>query len=107
MIFLLLLSAPFAKKQNWGQIFKVLGFAYLTFFSQRNIALFAIVAAPLLIDWIHSVLQQFQKVISPSPRGELIRPLRLLINSILIFALTIVAFGNTYLLSQPEKVNEN
>lgn len=107
MIFLLLLFAPFSKKPNWSQIFKALGFAYLTFFSQRNIALFAIVAAPLLIDWMNSALQHFQRDIRVKPRGELPRPLRLLINSTLILALIIVALGNTYLLSQPEKVDVN
>ncbi|MBX3035304.1 MAG: hypothetical protein KF758_00195 [Anaerolineales bacterium] len=107
MFFLLLLSAPFAKKQNWIQIFKVLGFAYLTFFSQRNIALFAIVAAPLLSDWMNATLQHFQRETRLTPRGELVRPLRLLINSMLVLALTVTALGNTYLTSLPEKVDEN
>ncbi|MBL8098675.1 MAG: hypothetical protein JNK81_05810 [Anaerolineales bacterium] len=107
MIFFLLLSAPFAKKQNWSQIFKVLGFAYLTFFSQRNIALFAIVATPLLSDWMNATLQHFQRDTRLTPRGELPRPLRLFINSILVLALTVTALGNTYLASLPEKVDEN
>jgi hypothetical protein len=107
MIFLLLLCAPFAKKQNWIQLFKVLGFAYLTFFSQRNIALFAIVTVPLLSDWMNATLQHFQKEKRLKPDFQLPRPLRLLINSVLVFALTTSAIGNTYLLSLPEKVDSN
>jgi hypothetical protein len=102
-----LLSAPFAEKQNWSQIFKILGFAYLTFFSQRNIALFAIVAAPLLIDWMNSALQYIQWDTRVKPRGELPRPRRLLINAILILALTTTALGNVYIVSQPEEVDAN
>lgn len=107
IIFLLLLSAPFSKKQNWSQLFKVLGFAYLTFFSQRNIALFAIVTVPLLSDWMNATLQHFQSDKRLKSTFQLPRPLRLLINSILVFALTITALGNVYLVSLPEKVDSN
>lgn len=107
MIFLLLLSAPFSKKHNWTQIFKVLGFAYLTFFSQRNIALFAIVAVPLLSDWMSNALNHFQKDKRFKPSTQLARPLRLLTNSILVLALTVTAIGNAYLVSLPEKVDAN
>ncbi|MBL8049861.1 MAG: hypothetical protein JNM46_01445 [Anaerolineales bacterium] len=107
MIFLLLLSASFSKKQNWSQLFKTLGFAYLTFFSQRNIALFAIVAVPLLFDWMNATLQNFQRDTRLKPTVDLPRPLRLLINSTLVFALVVTALGNTYLVSQPEKVDSN
>jgi hypothetical protein len=107
MIFLLLLSAPFSKKQNWSQLFKVLGFAYLTFFSQRNIALFAIVAAPLLSDWMNASLQHFQSDKRLKPTVQLPRPIRFLINSILVSALVITALGNAYLVSLPEKINPN
>lgn len=106
-IFLLLLSAQFSKKQNWSQLFKTLGFAYLTFFSQRNIALFAIVSVPLLSDWMNEAWQYFQKDTRLKPRGELPRSLRLLINWTLVFALSITAIGNVYLVSQPEKVDVN
>ena len=41
ILFLLLLAAPLAGKPNWPRLFKVIGFAYLTFVAQRNIALFA------------------------------------------------------------------
>lgn len=107
MIFLLLISAPFSKKQKWSQLFKVIGFAYLTFFSQRNIALFAIVAVPLLSDWMNATLQHFQKEKRLKPIIQLPRPFRLLINSILVFTLTITAFGNAYFVSLPENVDTN
>jgi len=35
-------------KNQLGTLFKVLGFAYLTFVSARSIAVFAIIAAPVL-----------------------------------------------------------
>ena len=107
MIFLLLLSAPFSKNQNWSQMFKALGFAYLTFVAQRNIALFAIVAVPLLSEWINSTLLHFQRDTRFKPTVNLPHPLRLFINSILILALGIIALGNAYLISQPEKVDSN
>lgn len=107
MIFLLLICAPFSKKQNWSQLFKVLGFAYLTFFSQRNIAIFAIVAIPLLSDWVNATLLHFQSDKRLKPTIQLPRSLRLLINSILVSALIITAIGNAHLVSLPEKVDAN
>lgn len=107
MIFLLIISAQFSKQQNWHQLFKTLGFAYLTFFSQRNIALFAIVAMPLLSNWMNATLQHFQRDARLKPSRELPHILRHSINSTLILSLGIVAFGNTYLVSLPEKVDSN
>ena len=49
MLFLLIATAVLAKpKTNWTSLLKIIGFAYLTFVSQRNIALLAIIAAPTL-----------------------------------------------------------
>jgi hypothetical protein len=107
MIFLLIFSAPFSKKPDWIQVFKVLGFAYLTFFSQRNIALFAIVSVPLLSEWMNSMLQHYQR--NARLKSDVQLPLvpQQLINAILILILILTAIGNVYLSSLPEKVNTN
>ena len=108
MLFLLLLSSPFAvRPPAWGQIFKTLGFAYLTFVAQRNIAIFAIVTVPLLSDWMNAALDSLrrEKRLSPSPSLPL--PLRTIMNAVLGFSLVAAALGNAYLASLPEKVDKN
>lgn len=108
MLFLLLFLSPFAPKPPaWGQIIKVLGFSYLTFVAQRNIAIATIVAAPLLADWTNAALQSFQKEKRFATRSSLPRPLIIFINALLGFSLIAAALGNAYLASLPEKVDEN
>ena len=108
MLFLLLLASPYsAKPPAWGQLFKVLGFAYLTFVAQRNIAVFAIVAVPLLSDWMNAALRTFQTEKRLEPRRSLPLPLRAVINAVLGFSLLAAALGNAFLASLPEKVDEN
>lgn len=108
MLFLLLLAAPFAPKPlNYPQLFKSLGFAYLTFVAQRNIALFAITALPLLSEWLQSFLQVIPwKSRLATPR-ELPPRLASALNTTLILLLGLIVFGNLYLVSQPERVQEN
>ncbi|HRJ58720.1 MAG TPA: hypothetical protein PLV64_20715 [Anaerolineales bacterium] len=107
-LFLLLFLSPFAPKPPaWGQIIKILGFSYLTFVAQRNVAIAAIVAAPLLADWMNAALQHLMKDSRPSPRRSLPLTLRTFINAALGFTLLAAALGNAYLASLPEKVDEN
>lgn len=108
MIFLLILTAPFSvRPPNWSQLFKVIGFAYLTFVAQRNIALFAIVAAPLLSDWLNSVKQDFWKEKRLIPRPSLSPHLTAVLNPSILFLLSVAAAGNLFLASQPVRVDRN
>lgn len=108
MLFLLIVASPFAAKPTaWGQLFKVLGFAYLTFVAQRNIAVFAIVTVPLLADWLNAALRTFQTEKRIEPSRSLPLPLRTFINAVIGFSLITAALGNAFLASQPEKVDEN
>ncbi len=110
MVFLLLLSAPFARKPvDAPQIIKTLGFAYLTFVAQRNIALFAIVAAPLLAEWLDAALTPLTAGRMPQPDSQkalspkIIKPVNFLI---LIFT-GVAALANLFLITQPEKVESH
>lgn len=107
MLFLLIVTAPFAPKPlNWGQVFKVLGFAYLTFVAQRNIALFAITAAPLLASWAHAALQPLLNR-PPQSTRDLPARWRQGINALLVGLLTLAALLNAWQVSRPERVDEN
>ncbi len=107
MIFLLLLSAPFAKRPlPWPQLFKALGFLYLTFVAQRNIALFAITATPLLSEWIQAFIETLPR--RENRTQQTLNPrLTALLNSTLILGLALGVAGNLYILSRPERVEEN
>lgn len=109
MLFLLILCAPFARKPlDAPQIFKTLGFAYLTFVAQRNIALFAIAAAPLLADWMDSALTSFIAGKSRLDQPPSLNPrLAAVINALILFVLAAAALGNLFLVTQPEKVDSN
>jgi len=107
MLFLLMLAAPFAKKPlNWPQLFKVVGFAYLTFVAQRNIALFAITAAPLLSEWIQAFIESLPRRES-RPAQDLDPRLTSILNGVLIVVLSLAVLGNLFLISQPERVDKN
>ena len=107
ILFLLMLAAPFAKKPlNWPQIFKVLGFAYLTFVAQRNIALFAITAAPLLSEWIQAFVESLPRR-ERRPAQDLDPRLTSILNGTLIVILSLAVLGNLFLISEPERVDEN
>jgi hypothetical protein len=111
MIFLLMITAPFSGRPvDWPQLVKVIGFAYLTFVAQRNIALFAIVAAPLLSDWTDSTLgtcwalwmrNRPLRVPSLDPR------LTVILNALIVILLSAAVLGNLFLISRPARVDEN
>lgn len=108
VLFLLLLLSPFApKRPAWGQIIKVLGFSYLTFVAQRNIAVAAIVASPLLADWMNSALQRFTTEKKLTSQSNLPISIRVILNTVLIISLFAASLGNVYLSSLPEKVDKN
>jgi hypothetical protein len=109
MIFLLLLASLFVPKTpSWTQIFKVIGFAYLTFVAQRNIALFAIVAAPLLADLLNTVLQIMQKE-KPDlpPRMELPIAARKFFNALISVLLILAVSVNAHRVSSSKEVEKH
>ncbi len=107
MAFLLLLTAPYAKRPlPWPQLFKALGFLYLTFVTQRAIALFAITATPLLSEWIQASIKTLPR--RESRARQILNPrLTVLLNATLIAALSLGVLGNLYLISRPARVEEN
>ena len=109
MLFLLLITAKLsAPGRDWAALLKVIGFAYLTFIAQRNIAPFAIVSAPVLADWAGRALDGLRwPARVPRPAGS-DRPLpywlTAAINLILLGGLASVTLVRAYWLSLPEQV---
>lgn len=67
-LFLLIFLSPFAPKPpKWAALLKVLGFSYLTFVAQRNIAIAAIVSVPLLSEWMNAALHAFKRTNASTP----------------------------------------
>jgi hypothetical protein len=108
MIFLLVMTAPFSGKPvNWPQLIKVIGFAYLTFVAQRNIAVFAIVAVPLLSDWTNSTLH-ILGVKNRIPRTPSLNPrLTVILNALILISISAATIGNIFLISRPARIDEN
>lgn len=56
MLFLWVTALGFSsKKVSFFDLFKTLGFAYLALYAQRNIALFAVIAAPVIVRYLSPV----------------------------------------------------
>lgn len=107
ILFLLLLAAPLAGKPNWPRLFKVLGFAYLTFVAQRNIALFAIVSAPLLSDWLNAAIQSLWKGNRFVPRPSLNPRLTVWFNTLILVCLSIASICYLYTITQVSQVEKH
>jgi len=112
MVFLLVITAVLAKpKTNWANLFKVLGFAYLTFVSARSITVFAIIAAPVLAEWANSAVENIKTDLSihiePGAAQLLSEKINLILNSILLFVIGVAALGRAYLVSTPMEVYKN
>ena len=107
ILFLLLLAAPLAGKPNWPRLFKVIGFAYLTFVAQRNIALFAIVSAPLLSDWLNAAIQSLWKGNRFVPRPSLNPRLTVWFNALILVCLSIASIGYLYTITQVSQVEKH
>ena len=115
MLFLLILAlANTGRKLNFSDLFKVLGFTYMTFVSQRNIAPFAIILLPVLSRelsylWDEEIaprmVQLAQRLKASSMPQELPLKLTRFINGILISLILFAALENLYLLTRPDKVD--
>lgn len=117
MLFLFILGlGNSGKKIDYSDLLKVIGFAYLTFFSQRNIAPYAIIILPVMSrqlalaweNWIVSpVGMRAQHFLTSSPRQELPLTITRLINRLLVSLIVVAALGNLYILTRPAKVDES
>jgi hypothetical protein len=112
MVFLLVITAVLAKpKTNWATLFKVLGFAYLTFVSARSIAVFAIIAAPILAEWANAAVENIKTELAihiETSAGPLLsEKTNLVLNSALLFVIGVTALGRANLVSTPTEVNKN
>ncbi len=111
MLFALVIAARFSPPvRDWPALLKVIGFAYLTFVAQRNIAPFAIVAAPVLADWTAGALDAQVPARTASQASPWNRPLpqwlKTAVNVILLGSLAALALGRAYWLSLPAQVND-
>jgi hypothetical protein len=112
MVFLLVITAVLAKpKVNWATLIKVLGFAYLTFVSARSIAVFAIIAAPVLAEWANCAIENLRTDlaihIDLNMGPMLSEKTNRILNSVLLFIIGVTALGRAYLVSMPVEVNKN
>jgi hypothetical protein len=111
MLFLLILGlANSTKKLDFTSLFKVLGFAYLTFFSQRNLAPYAIILLPVLSDILLSfgtslresrLLQSWQK---KNLRSQTSSQISEIINVFLLFLIVFVAAIKLYDVTRPAQI---
>jgi len=112
MLFLLIITAVLAKpKTYWTSLLKIIGFAYLTFVSERNIAVFAIIAAPTLAEWSNIAIENIKADLSIHI-DEQAAPLfseniNITINTTLLVVIGLTALGRAYLVSTPMEVNRN
>ena len=112
MLFLLIVTSVLAKpKTNWTSLLKVVGFAYLTFVSQRSTAVFAIIAAPTLAEWTNGAIEKIRVDLSIhiDKKAALLFSERtnMILNFSLLFVIGLTALGRAYLLSTPTEVNKN
>ena len=112
MLFLLIATAVLARpKTNWTSLLKIIGFAYLTFVSQRNIAPLAIIAAPTLAEWANSAIENiktdFVIGVSKEPKMLFSAKMNVILNSVLIAVIGLTALGHAYIVSTPAEVNKN
>jgi hypothetical protein len=111
MLFLLIVTAVLAKpKTEWSSLLKVIGFAYLTFVSARNIAVFAIIAAPTLAEWTNSAVEAIRTDLSIHIKNEpaplFSERITAILNIVLSAMIALTALGRAYLVSAPAEVNQ-
>jgi hypothetical protein len=112
MLFFLIATAVLARpKTNWTSLLKIIGFAYLTFVSQRNIAPFAIIAAPTLAEWANSAIENIKADLSIHVEKEsaplFLEKTNAVMNTILLVVIGLTALGRAYLVSSPAEVNKS
>ncbi len=113
-LFILALGAS-GKRIDYNDLFKVLGFAYLTFVSQRNIAPFSIILLPVLSRHLSFAWDVWRM----SPFGKFLGRWRInfssrqlpvyltrSINSLLVLLVGLIAITNLYLQTRPYKIEE-
>lgn len=98
LLFLLIISLNFSERRmGCAEIFKVIGFAYLSFVSQRNVAPFSIIIAPILALTAHSAMQKFGMTILVQKTTR--NSTRSVINGMLIITLLGISIFRLYGLS--------
>jgi len=117
MLFLFVLGlGNSGKKIDFSDLLKVLGFAYMTFFSQRNIAPYAIIILPVMSrqlalaweNWTASPLgMRAQRLRASSESKEIPLKITRLINRLLVSLIVVAALGNLYVLTRPANVDES
>ncbi len=104
------------KKIDFSDLLKVLGFAYMTFYSQRNIAPYAIVLLPVMshhlaLTWknwtVSPAGMRAQRLRASSASQELPFKITRMINRLIIILIVVVALGNLYILTRPAKIDES
>ena len=115
MLFLLIAALGLSRKPiRYGDLFKVIGFSYMTFVSQRNIAPFAIIAAPIIVQHLSFFLDELpntpagmfaQRLLASSPNKQLPLNLARIINIFLISFISLAALINLYLVTRPAEVD--
>lgn len=111
MVFLLLIFAVAAKpKTNWIELIKVTGFAYLVFFSQRNVAPFAIIAAPTLANWVYQAARGTDLRYAKGIIAKLVNPTfqnpKAFLNVSILVVLLSTALGRAYVATTPNNVRK-
>ncbi len=115
MLFLFIAALAISLKSvDYGDLLKVLGFVYLAFVSQRNVAPFAIILLPILgrhlsLVWGHWLSSPFGKTIERWRAKSTSRQLPLFltrsVNTLLVLLIMLVAFANLYTVTRPAKID--
>lgn len=83
-------------RQSFRDIFKVVGFVYLAFVSQRNIPIAVIVMTPLIIEKFSNIFFNNQLIetisIKEPPKTKFLFPFRWIFNSLIISVLLVFSF---------------
>ncbi|NOZ00099.1 MAG: hypothetical protein GXP40_13005 [Chloroflexi bacterium] len=114
MLFLFIAAIGLSgKRLDYSDLLKVVGFSYMTFVSQRNIAPFAIIIAPVTSRHLAAVWEDWKG----SPLGTRVRRLGAnsgnqplpstvtrLVNALLVTLIAVAALGQLYVVTRPAKV---
>ena len=117
LVFLLLAGIALSgKRLDYSDLLKVVGFSYLAFVSQRNLAPFAIIIAPIISIQLNYVWEDWkQKPSIKHIKGLLAKDAittlpqrrRTLLNIIIIGAISLAALTRLYLLTLPSQIENN
>ena len=100
------------KNLSFSDLFKVLGFAYMTFMYQRNITPFAVISYPVFARefhflWKGKIVPLFPRLGRRSSFSDLPVAFTGALNSILITLVLWTAITHVYTLAQPEEINDS